>query len=135
MATQTSDTNPALMEYANFTALMQAITGCQITLTSKTDSLQLEMCLMRKDYDKICGQMDEAERRVGATEDSVRDHSAALHSIQVRLKHLKSRVEDAENRNQCNNLRIIGLLEGVEGNDTPAYTEHLLRMLFLQAAF
>lgn len=112
---------------------MQAITSCQTTLTSKIDSLQLEMCLMRKDYDKIRGRMDEAERRVGAAEDSVRDHSATHHSVQVRLKHLESRAEDAENRR--NNLWIIGLLEGVEGTDTPAYTERLLSMLFPQTAF
>lgn len=79
--------------------------------------------------------MDEAERRVGAMEDSMRDHSATLHSVQVRLKHLESSAEDAENWNWRNNLRIIGLLEEVEGANTPAYTECLLRTLFPQAAF
>lgn len=53
MVTQTIDTDEALREHANFSALMQAITRCQTALTSKIDSLQLEMDLMQKDYDKI----------------------------------------------------------------------------------
>lgn len=101
------DTTPALTAQASFEALMQAITGCQSTFTSKIDSLQLEVSLMRKDYDKIRGQLDEVERRAGATEDTVRDHSATLHTVQVRLKHLESRAEEPKT---VTGATIFGLL-------------------------
>lgn len=88
---------------------MQAINGCQAALTSKIDSLQFEMGFMWRDYEKIRQRVDEAERRVGGTEDTVRDHTATLHTVQVRLKYLQARMKDSENWNRRNNLRIISL--------------------------
>lgn len=114
---------------------MQPINGCQAALTSKIDSLQIEMGLMRKDSEKLRRRVDEVETHVGDTEEVVRDHMATLHTLQIRLKHLEAKTEDAENRNWRNNLRIIGLPEGTEGPDTPAFTEHLLHTFFPQAPF
>lgn len=135
MATQTSKADPALMGEDRFSALMQAINGCQAALTTKIDSLQIEMGLMRKDSEKLRRWVDEVETRVGDMEEAVRDHTATLHTVQVLLKNLEAKSEDAENRNRHNNLRIIGLPEGTEGQDTPAFTECLLRTLFPQAPF
>lgn len=136
MATQTTAASDAALNgQSNFSALMQAINSCQSALTSKFDSLQLEMGLIQRDINKIRGQVTEAECRVGDMEDRVRDHSATLHTMQVRLKHLESRAEDAKNRNRRNNLRILGLPEGTEGSDTTSFTEKLLHTLFPQAAF
>lgn len=108
---------------------MQAITGCQSAATSKIDSLQLEIGLIQRDNNKTRNRVTEAERRVGDKEDVVRDHTATLHTSQVRLKHLESRAEDAENRNQCNNLRILGLQVGTGGLEALTFTEPLLRTL------
>lgn len=138
MATQTEGPETASTEQGNFAALMQAITGCQSSLsilTTKIDTVQLEIGLIRQDFEKVRQRVTEVERRVGDTEDTVRDHSASLHTLQVRVKHLEAKAEDSENRNRRNNLRIIGLPEGSEGSDTSAYTERLLRSLFPQAAF
>lgn len=128
----------SLLSQSNFAALMQAITGCQSslsTLTTKIDTVQLEIGLIRQDFEKVRQRVMEVERRVGDTEDTVKDHSASLHTLQVRVKHLESRAEDSENCNRCNNLRTIGLPEGSEGSDPSAYTERLLQLLFPQAAF
>lgn len=76
MVTQTSETDPALTQNGNFAALMQAINGCQAALTTKIDSLQIQMGLLRKDYEKICRRVYEAERHVGDTEKTVTDHPA-----------------------------------------------------------
>lgn len=107
---------------------MQAITGCQSTLSNKIDTLQLEICLIRKEFDKVRHCLTEAEHQLGDTEDMVRDHSAHLKTLQVKVKHLKSRTEDAENRNRRNNLRIIGLPEGSDtqsGCSTRSSARHL----------
>lgn len=83
---------------------------------------------------KVCHHVAEAKCQLGDAEDTVRDHSASLHTLQVDVK-LESRAEDAENHNRRNNLRIIALPQGSEGPDPSAYTERLLHMLFPQADF
>lgn len=126
------------MEQSNFAALMQAITGCQSslsTLTTKTDTYSWRLGSLGRNFEKVRQCVTEVERRVGDTEDTVRDHSASLHTLQVWVKHLESRAEDSENRNQRNNLRIIGLPERSEGSDLSAYTERLLCSLLPQVTF
>lgn len=127
-----------LTEQSNFATLMQAITGCQSSLsslTTKIDTVQLEIDLIRQDFEKVRQRVTEVERQVGDMEDMVRDHSASLHTLQVQVKHLESRAEDVEDRNRRNNLRIIGLSEGSKGSNPSDYTERLLRSLFSRAAF
>lgn len=139
MASQTEHTEPCAetsqLATDQFQALMQAITGCQTTLTTKIEQMQSEMGLIRRDMDKYRDRLTEAERRVGDNEDVIRDHSASIRTLQVKMKTLESRAEDQENRNRRNNLRLVGLPEGVEGRDPEAYTEHLLRTLLPQAPF
>lgn len=85
--------------------------------------------------DKIRTHVSEFERHTGGSEHLLHDHMAALHTLKTKVKSLKSRAEDAENRNRRNNLRIVGLPEGAEGPDPMAFTEHLLCSLLLQAQF
>lgn len=79
--------------------------------------------------DKCRDRLSEAERRVGDTEDSDREHHASLRTLQLKMKAMESRTEDSENRNHRNNLCLVGLPEGAEGRDAEAYTECLLRTL------
>lgn len=126
---------PGGSEQSNFTALMQAIATCQTTLTGKIDSLHMDMGLIRKDMDKFRHRLTETEHRIGAAEDTLHDHTATLHTLKTKVKALELRAEDAENRNRRNNLRVVGLPEGVEGSDPTAFTENLLRSLLPQAQF
>lgn len=135
MATKTPPSEPATLEEDHFQALMQAITECKTTLTEKIDFLQTDFGLLCRDMDKVRGRLGEAERRVGESEDSIRDHHATLDTLQVRIKALESRAEDSENRSRRNNLRVVGLPEGAEGQDTVAFTEHFLCTLLPGVAF
>lgn len=136
MASQTKHTEPCAessqLGTDQFQALMQAITGCQTTLTTKIEQMQSEMGLIRRDMDKYRDRLTEAERRVGDTVDTIREHGASLRILQVKMKMLESRAEDQENRNRRNNLRLVGL---PGGQDPEAYTEQLLRTLLPQAQF
>lgn len=115
MVSQTEQAKTPPLGTEQFQALMQAIMGCQTTLTTKIEQMQLEMELIRRDMDKHRDRLTEADRRVGETEDTVRDHTTSLRTLQVKMKALESRAEDQENRNRRNNLRLVGLPEGVEG--------------------
>lgn len=133
MTSQTEQPEPPPLGTDQFQALMQAISGCQITLTTKIEQMQMEMGLITRDMDKYRDRLSEVERRTSDTEDMVRDQGASLHMLQVPVKAMEARAEDQENRNCRNNLRVVGLPEGVEGRDPAAYTEQLLRTLLPQA--
>lgn len=105
---------------------MQAITGCKTTLTTlttKTDALQMDFGLIRRDMETFRGRLTETE------------HTAELHTLHTNVKSLKFRTEDAKNCNRRNNLRIIGVPEGAEGQDPAAFAEHLLQAMLPQAQF
>lgn len=97
-----------------FVELMQAITACRTTLT---DKVHTELGLIRRDLDTFRGCMAEVEQRVSSTEDVQMEHSVDLRVLKTKVKHLEARVEDPENQNRRNNLRVLGLPEGAEGND------------------
>lgn len=107
------------------TALMEAINTCKTALTEKMDHVYTELGLIRRDIYAFRSSVTEVEQRVSSTEDVQREHAADLHSLKIRVKHLEA--EDAENLNRLNNLHILGLPEGAEGNDTTLFTQQLLR--------
>lgn len=80
-------------------------------------------------------RLKEVEHRIGDFEYSVRDLHASIHTLRVKVKALESRAEDSENGNHGNNLRVVGLPEGAEGQDPAAFTEHPLCMILPQAPF
>lgn len=94
---------------------MAAINSYQTALTSKIEEVQLDVGLIRQDLDKICSRVAENKRRVGAVEDTVTDHEASIRALQTKVRVLEYMAEVAENRSYRNNLRIVGLPEGVEG--------------------
>lgn len=50
----------------------------------------------------------------------------SIRAIQHKVKALEYKVDNAKNRNQINSLRIIGLAEGVEGQNLTVFVEDLL---------
>ncbi|XP_077341416.1 uncharacterized protein LOC143986884 [Lithobates pipiens] len=132
MASQTEEADLAIQDQDHFTALMQAINTCQTTLTGKIDTMQLEMGLIRKDMEKFRAGLTGVEHRVGDTEDVLKDHTSSLRTLTTKVKSFEYRAEDAENRNQRNNLCVISLPEGSEDPGPTAFTGRLLRQLFPQ---
>lgn len=60
------------------------------------------------------GCMAEAEQQILETKDVQKDHTADIHTLKVKVKHLEYCAEDAENCNRRNKLLIVGLMEGAE---------------------
>lgn len=71
------------------------------------------MGLLRQDMDKMRCRLSLAEQRLGHAEDTVVEHATNVRSLQT--SEYKNDNEDAENHNLRNNLRIVGLAEGVTG--------------------
>lgn len=77
-----------------FTALMKAIAGCQVTFTAKIDSLQIDTGLICRDMEKFRNQLTDAVLHL---EDTVREHSAQLHTLYTKVRSLEFKAENAEN--------------------------------------
>lgn len=78
----------------------------------------------REDLDKIRARLVVVERG-GRME----EYTTAIRTLQMKVKALEYRVEDAENRSRRNNLRIESLAEGAEGVHPTTFVEDLLRSL------
>lgn len=52
IVSQTVAAEPAVMEEDHFQALMQAMPGCQTTMTAKIDTLQTDFGLIQRDINK-----------------------------------------------------------------------------------
>lgn len=115
--------------------LMQAITTCQSTLTTKIDHVQAETALICRDMDRFRERVTEVEWRVSSTEDAQREHQTDLQTLKAKVKVLEARAEDAENRNHRKNLHILGLPEGAEASDPVAFNKQLLPSLLPKERF
>uniref|UniRef100_A0AAR2JAN4 L1 transposable element RRM domain-containing protein n=1 Tax=Pygocentrus nattereri TaxID=42514 RepID=A0AAR2JAN4_PYGNA len=71
-------------------------------------------------------RLTEAEGRISDLEDSTQQlvNGRELHS--KRIDALWSRVEDLENRSRRNNVRLLGLKEGIEGDNLNVCIEKIL---------
>lgn len=68
-------------------------------------------------------RVKEAEERISGAEDEIVQLQAHTSSLASQVKKLTDKVDDMENRNRRNNLRLVGLQEK-EGNDVCAFLEH-----------
>ncbi|KAL1268900.1 hypothetical protein QQF64_034263 [Cirrhinus molitorella] len=68
-------------------------------------------------------RVKEAEERISGTEDEIVQLRARANSLESQVKKLTDKVDDMENRNRRNNVRLVGLPEKEEGNDACTFLE------------
>lgn len=96
-----------LEEIKKINATLQAVAKDVTTIKDTTKEL-------KDSVEDIKVRMGEAEQRISDIEDAIALTEAKVDKCEERLEVLWSRVEDLENRSRRNNVRIIGLKEGVE---------------------
>lgn len=104
----------------------EAITACQTSLTARIEEVKVDISLVRQDFQKLKGRVTEAENRLGTVEDSLPPLQNTTSELQHQVNQLLQKQDDIENRLRRCNLRFVGLPEGVEGKDPPAFLENLL---------
>lgn len=92
--------------------ILAAIEQSKTSLLVRIDNLAEECNLIRNDLDKIRGRLTEMETRVSATEDLTAIHVASIAELQRTVQTLVAKLDDAENRLGCNNVRFLGLPGG-----------------------
>lgn len=138
MASQTEQAGQLPPPQPGLADVLAAIANCQTSitaLTTKVDVVQLDVGLIRQDMDKIRSRLTTTEQRLGHVEDTVENYGADLHALHTKIRALEYKSEDAENRNRRNNLCIVGIAEGADGQRPTEFVEELLRTLLPSAHF
>lgn len=71
-------------------------------------------------------RLDEAEGRVSTLEDMLATTENKLREVEQKLHILTEKADDMENRSRRDNIRIIGLKEGAEGEQPVAFFQRWL---------
>lgn len=103
--------------------------------------LQTDIAAVKSELSTTTGALQQTinvqEERLAAVEDSATKTSDGLAEMEVtvtalkgEIRALQSKCEDLESRSRRNNLRIVGVAEGVEGKTPTAFVSNLLKDLF-----
>lgn len=74
-------------------------------------------------------RLDEVEKRVEFLEGAERELQANPPATKAELEQIWDKIEDMENRNRRNNIRIVGIPEGKEGQDMVRFLDGLIPQL------
>lgn len=122
-------------EAADTTRVLEAISVCQATLTSKIEEVKVDISLIRQDMTKIRERVTETETRISRAEDIIYPLQHSQEDMQRQFQQLAQKQDDLENRARRSNIRFIGLPEGSEGPDPATFLEKLLINAYGREAF
>lgn len=90
--------------------ILEAVSLCQTTLTSKIEGVKIDISLICKDIHKLRERVSETERRIGHVDDEIPPLQVTTERLQYQLNAVLSKQDDTENRLRRCNLRFVGLL-------------------------
>lgn len=117
----TSCLDPALRQAIqeiteNITKVLDEKLSC-LSQTLQTHALRLQNAEKRT---------DEAEERISGIEDVTAEANHRIKTLEKTVQGMAEHIEELENRTRRKNIRVIGLPEGVEGNQATAFLESWL---------
>ncbi|KAJ1105238.1 hypothetical protein NDU88_002646 [Pleurodeles waltl] len=99
------------------------------SLEAKIDKVATDLVLLHSDHRKLADKICEIEAKVDELTPATSQLKTEMEDVQARVAELERQVEDAEGHSRRNNIRVVGLPEGDEGQDPVAYSESWLRGL------
>lgn len=126
---QAPDLNPVMDTEAITRPILKGISASKAELMGRIDHLSSECNLIRHDLDKIRGRLTTVETRVSDIEDTSHDHGAQLAELRDQVRALQHKAIDAEDRQRRNNIRVVGLPEGAEGDKPAQFAELFFKEL------
>ncbi|KAJ1194511.1 hypothetical protein NDU88_003799 [Pleurodeles waltl] len=99
---------------------------------AKIANRQLQSSIKKvvKSCQDISTRIASMETRTEALETEVKATAAQTATQGQQISDIQWKLEDAENRQRRNNLRILGIAEGLEGQDTRSYIVSLFKKAF-----
>jgi len=114
----------ALSSLTNDSAVVQQVTrNIKEMLDTTLANILKPVTEMSEKLDKIVDRLGSVEQRVSDLEDNAAANTPRLESMETALKRAMERLENYENQSRRQNVRIIGLKEGIEGNNPPVFFE------------
>ncbi|KAJ1192709.1 hypothetical protein NDU88_002015 [Pleurodeles waltl] len=108
--TQGASMDRILQEISTVGCKLEGMDNAMVALTAETRSMRLEIAGFQLQISVLDQQVMTVEAQ--ATSWTNRDQE---------LLHLRSRLTDLEDRSRRNNIRLLGIPEGMEGADIPYY--------------
>ncbi|KAJ1190718.1 hypothetical protein NDU88_000040 [Pleurodeles waltl] len=99
---------------------------------AQTASLNLQgtICKLTKTCTKLLERMTKFENRVAVLENEVMAQMKLCEATETHLTDTHWKLEKLGNRFRHNNLRVLGIAEGLEGSDTRKYIVKLFNTAF-----
>ena len=110
-----------------FSEILAAIQVSRSALEGQIGGVQAKVSLVHQDLRNVVDRVTEVEGRVSELEDTVKGLGVTVRKLEAATGALEARAEDAENRVRRNNIRFIGIPEGLEGTATESFLEQWLR--------
>ncbi|KAL3040775.1 hypothetical protein OYC64_011718 [Pagothenia borchgrevinki] len=103
---------------ADFGTKLDNIDTCLTVVATSMAALESKVTDLKRDVSSNSTRINEAEGRIHHAEKTLEKTEAALDSVNKRIAYLESKTDDLENRGRRKNLRLFGIREGAEGQQT-----------------
>ncbi|KAJ1109798.1 hypothetical protein NDU88_007156 [Pleurodeles waltl] len=103
--------------------ILIAIKETRETLEWKIKTVAIDVYLPNEDHKKLVDRVADTESTLAHTRPTILFHSECLTHLEKEVKVLRERVEGAEGQSRCNNIRVVGIPEKVEGPSVELYME------------
>lgn len=103
--------------------ILMTIENSRSSLLTRINKLTEEGSCIRADLDKIRGRLTESEMRISATKDLTTSHDRRIEALKSTVKTLVAKSDDAKNCLRRNNVKVLGLPEGSEGERPAEFAE------------
>lgn len=107
-------------------AILQDLKSGQSEMINKIDSLVVRVDNMQTRIGEIASRTTDAEQRISMLEDQMVTLTNKSRVMERELKTAVDHAEDLEGRSRRNNVRLVGLREGVETGRMEEFLEDLL---------
>ncbi|KAJ1150535.1 hypothetical protein NDU88_003326 [Pleurodeles waltl] len=103
--------------------ILGAIEDTKLSLSQEIGKISSELSHLRTDHHKLVDRVEATETSLEELQPTLRALRTQVTCLSERVQVLERSVEDTEGRSRRNNMRIVGMPEGVEGTDAVAYLE------------
>ena len=115
-------------------AILKAIKDSKDAVERKVEEVRVDVSLLRQDLRGVADRVTEAEARISTAEDEIIQLRTQVNQLIKSSAILEDRAEDAENRSRRNNLRLVGIPEGIDTQDMTQLIEDWFRSWVLGEA-
>lgn len=115
--------------------ILELIPDTRIDFPTKIDVVLKVIRYVKRDVQDFLACMHEAEVRISSAEDTVNSEKCETDALAKQVILLMNKLDELENRSRRSNLRLVNVLDKMEGNDAVAFLEKWLREVLRPATF